>query len=142
MSAPKDLLGSAMLGAHTSRYGDVVLVAMQGFAFMTLTIEFQQCQQWARSKQSTGAVQKDRMLLLGRIENLIGRVGSGATTKGNNKVLGMIAKVMKQNGMQLEDWSIPRPVIEEVEAKLRSPDFNKKPDEIKPQESKPKPDAG
>lgn len=117
MAVTSTLYNSALNGGRTSRYGDAVMVVMDGLAFMTTAQDLQQASSWSRSRQSSGSAHKDRMTFAGRFETMLARNGSGCATKGSNRVLGQIVKVMKQNGMDILEWQVPPNIFEDMEAK-------------------------
>lgn len=107
-------------GGRVSRAGDLAVVYLQGCAFATTAVDFQQVQQWARSKPGHELPHKDRQAFIARFETIIGRNGSGIATKGSNKVLSRIAKAMEQMGLTVEDWMIPENLdADEIEVKKK-----------------------
>jgi hypothetical protein len=114
MPAPQTLLASAMAGGHIRRYGDMSVVALPNMGFVTNHQDLHQAQAWGRGKIGSAAAHKDRTRLIERFETLIGRVGSGCATRGGHKALGALVKIMKQSGMDLDSWMIPKLVLDDV----------------------------
>lgn len=107
-------------GGRVTRAGDMAVVYMQGAAFATSAQEFQQAQQWARSKPGHDIPHRDRQAFIARFETIIGRNGSGIATKGGNKVLSRIVKAMEQMGLTVDDWMIPPNLdMDEIEVKKK-----------------------
>ena len=73
MAAPKDLYTAALWGGSVRRYGDMVQLTMPGIGVVTTQQDMQQATSWARSKMASGAINKDRMQLMDRLETLIAR---------------------------------------------------------------------
>lgn len=122
-------------GGRVSRAGDLAVVYLQGCAFATTATDFQQAQQWARSKPGHELPHKDRQAFIARFDTIIGRNGSGIATKGSNKVLSRIAKAMEQMGLTVEDWMIPDNLdADEIEVKKKD-----KPEEAAAAEEPAKP---
>jgi len=114
MAASQDLFTSAMSGGNIRRYGEMVVVAMPNMGMVTSHQELRNAQAWARGKLAGGPVHKDRARFVERFETVIGRVGSGCATRGGNKALGALIVIMKQSGMNLDAWMIPRWLMDEV----------------------------
>lgn len=108
------IFDSVTKGGRVSRSADMVVVLLPAMGFVTTAQDFQQAQQWARSRQSSGVPQNDRTAFVARFETIIGRNGSGIATKGSPKVLRELAKGMKQQGLTPEDWMIPPNLGEEA----------------------------
>lgn len=107
-------------GGRVTRAGDLAVVYMQSGAFASTVQDFQQAQQWARSKPGHEIAHKDRQAFIARFETIIGRNGSGIATKGGNKVLSRIVKAMEQMGLTVDDWMIPDNLdIDEIEIKKK-----------------------
>jgi hypothetical protein len=107
-------------GGRVTRAGDLAVVYMQGCSFATTAADFQQAQQWARSKPGQELVHRDRQAFIARFETIIGRNGSGIATKGGNKVLSRIVKAMEQMGLTVDDWMIPANLdVDEIEVKKK-----------------------
>ncbi len=113
------LLSTLSGGGRTSRYGDFVVVTLPAMSFATTAQEFQQVQNWARSKTSLGNVNRDRSFFVGRFETVLARSGGGLATRGSRPILQRIIAGMKQGGLQMEEWSIPHNINESVEVKRR-----------------------
>ena len=107
-------------GGRVTRAGDLAVVYMQAASFATTAQDFQQAQQWARSKPGHEVPHKDRQAFIARFETIIGRNGSGIATKGSNKVLSRIVKAMEQMGLTTDDWMIPKNLdVDEIEIKKK-----------------------
>ena len=107
-------------GGRVTRAGDLAVVYMQAASFATTAQDFQQAQQWARSKPGHEIPHKDRQAFIARFETIIGRNGSGIATKGSNKVLSRVVKAMEQMGMTVDDWMIPKNLDQdEIEIKKK-----------------------
>ena len=128
---------NALNGGRVSRYGDAVMVVMESIAFFTTAQDFQMGSQWARSKQSLGSANKDRMAFANRFETVVARVGSGIATKGSNKVLSKLVAAMEIAGMDLKEWSIPHNLNESMEVEKKDKDEEPVEEEAKPDEEKP-----
>lgn len=113
------ILQNAMNGARANRFGDVVLVIMDTMVYATTSQEFQIASQWARAKTSLGHKNKDRTALLGKLEHVIARSGSGIGTKGTNKVLQQMVSVMEQSGFDIKDYVLPPTLFESIEVKKK-----------------------
>lgn len=110
------LLQSACVnGCRTTRYGDFVIVTMQGAAFATTAQDFQQAESWARGRTSLGNSNRDRTAYMDRHETVLARGGGGIATKGARSVLARIVNGMKANGIEIKEWSIPHNIFESVE---------------------------
>ena len=110
----QDLFTSAMAGGTIRRYGDMTIIAMPSMGIVTTHQNLQQAQSWGRGKLGSAAPHKDRMRFIERFETMIGRVGSGCATRGSNKAVGALVTIMKQSGMDLESWMIPKAVMDEL----------------------------
>lgn len=107
-------------GGGTSRYGEFIVVRMANCAFITTPMEFQQMSSWARGRMSCGTPHRDRASFVERFETILGRTGSGVSSKGNRAVLSRIVKAMKASSMFLEEWSIPRDLDASMEMKKKA----------------------
>lgn len=114
MAQPKDLFTAAMFGGNIRRYGDMVVLALPSMGLVTTQQDMQQAQCWGRSKISSGILHKDRTSLIERIETVIARMNSGCTTRGSNKTIAGLVKIMKSSGMDLDSWVIPKAVLDEL----------------------------
>lgn len=108
-------------GGRTSRYGEFTVVFMDALSFITTPMEFQQVTMWARSRQSCGRPQADRMAFVARFETVLARSGTGVATRGNRKQLSTIVKSMKANAMSTDEWNIPLNLDESMEIKRKLP---------------------
>lgn len=121
MADTPTILSSATNATRASRYGDIVFVVLETIAFVTTAQEWQATSQWARAKQSLGNKHKDRAAMVGRLETLLARQGSGVPTKGTNKVLQGVVKTMEQSGFDLKEWLLPPTLFESIEIKKKDP---------------------
>lgn len=122
MSASLTMLQSASsMGYRTARYGDFVIVTLQSAAFATTAQDHVQAENWARGRPSMGSIQRDRSAYFDRHEILLARSGSGIATKGHRQVLKRIVTGMEQNGMQMNEWSVPHNINESVEIVKKPP---------------------
>lgn len=108
-------------GGRTSRFGEFTVVFMHGASFITTPMEFMQVQNWARARVSTGNAVRDRTTFLDRFQTVLGRVGSGISSRGNKPALARIVKAMESNAVPLEEWAIPHNINESVEIVRRKP---------------------
>jgi hypothetical protein len=108
-------------GGRTNRYGEFTVVHMHGCSFITTQMEFTQNQNWARARTSCGNPVRDRTAFTDRFETILGRSGSGVSTRGNRSVLSRIVKAMKASSILLEEWMIPRDLDAGMEMKKRKP---------------------
>jgi hypothetical protein len=109
-------------GGRVSRYGEFTMVFMHGGGFITTPMEYMQMQNWARGRVSSGSPVRDRTTFVDRFETMIGRVGSGISSKGSRGVLLRIVKAMKANAVFLEEWNVPRDLDAGMEMKKPKPD--------------------
>ncbi|MGH8506996.1 MAG: hypothetical protein ACRETM_13720 [Stenotrophobium sp.] len=115
------ILESVLNGGRVSRNGDFVVVTLQSLSFVIPATEFQQVQQWARSRVSNGIPHRDRADFVNRFETLLARQGCGIATKGSNKALATIVQKMEQAGLSLDEWMIPRGIFDSVEIQRKKP---------------------
>ena len=108
-------------GGRAARYGEFTIVTMHTGAFVTTPMEFFQHQNWARARVSTGNPSRDRTLFVDRFDTLIGREGSGVSTKGSPMALSRIVKAMKAAAIFMEGWAVPRNIDTSVEVKKPPP---------------------
>lgn len=122
------MMDNVLSGGRVSRAGDLAVVYLQACAFATTSQDYQQVQQWARSKTGSDVPNRDKAAFIARFETIIGRNGSGIATKGSNKVLAKMVKAMEQMGLTPEDWMIPPNLdADEIEVKKKA-----KPDDTAP----------
>jgi hypothetical protein len=104
-------------GGRTTRYGEFTMVFMTGCSFITTPMEFTQVGNWARSRVSSGNPNRDRTTFVERFETILGRMGSGISSKGSKASLLRIVKSMKANAVFMEEWNVPRDLDAGVEMK-------------------------
>ncbi|HUP91144.1 MAG TPA: hypothetical protein VM074_02775 [Solimonas sp.] len=107
-------------GGRTTRYGDFTVVIMSACAFVTTPMELQQAEMWARTRPTTGNVNRDRMGFLDRFQIMLARSGSGISSKGNRKLLATIVRSMKANALPMDEWSIPLNLDEDMDIKRKA----------------------
>ncbi|MGH8462140.1 MAG: hypothetical protein ACRESS_11070 [Stenotrophobium sp.] len=115
------ILESVLTHGRVSRNGDFVVVTLQTLSFVIPATEFQQVQQWARSRVSSGMPHRDRADFVNRFETLLARQGCGIASKGSNKMLADIVQKMELAGLSLDEWMIPRGIFDSVEIKKKKP---------------------
>jgi len=106
-------------GGRTTRYGEFTMVHMHNCSFITTPMEYMQMQNWARARVSSGNPGRDRTTFVERFETVLGRSGSGVTTRGNRSILSRIVKAMKSSAVFIEDWSVPRDLDQGMEMKKK-----------------------
>jgi hypothetical protein len=104
-------------GGRTNRYGEFTVVHMHGCSFITTPMEYTMNQNWARGRVSCGNASRDRTVFTDRFETILGRSGSGVSSRGNRSVLSRIVKAMKASSMMLEEWMVPRDLDAGMEMK-------------------------
>ncbi|HSW14755.1 MAG TPA: hypothetical protein VLI06_18065 [Solimonas sp.] len=108
----QDLFTVAMGGGTIRRYGEMVVLTLPGVELVTTSDDIQQAQRWARSRNSSGQEQLDRDAMLARLETLIARNESGGPTRGTDDIIARLAKRMRTNEMNLDEWNLPQTVLE------------------------------
>ena len=115
------ILESVIKNGRVSRNGDFVVVTLQALSFVVPAVEYQQVQQWARSRVSNDIPHRDRADFVNRFETLLARQGCGIASKGSNKMLAAIMQNMEQAGLSLDEWMIPQGIYDSVEIKKKKP---------------------
>jgi len=106
--AARNLFESATARCRVIRQGDLVcLVIDGGGAMVMLSRDFQQTQKWAQSKTASGNVLTDRGRLFDQVPALVSRPGTTVGTRGNQKQLEGLARLMRQGGYDLGEWVLP-----------------------------------
>lgn len=115
----QNLLDSGLRRAQIRRSGDVTLIVFDGLgAVATDALGFRGAQRWAQSRIASGNPTRDRTSVLERLETAIVRTGTAVTTThGTARGIATLAKAMKQAGFNLKDWSIPKAVLEDIDAR-------------------------
>lgn len=99
---------SAMRGMRVVKQGRVVQIIADGNgAVATLDIDYNSAYKWASSKSSSGSSGSDRTRFLDQMPNLVARPGSFINTRGNDKPIEDIVRLMQSAGFDLNDWAIP-----------------------------------
>lgn len=85
----------------------VWVVDGQGAAAMPAD-EWRTTEKWAMSRRGSASAQRDRMVLLERIQTMVTRTGTTFTTiRGSQKSLDQLQKLMKSGGFDLNEWRFP-----------------------------------
>ena len=114
MAVTLSLFESAMKRARIMRQGEIVQIVVDGGgAFVTTLQEFMPVQKWAQSRASTGNGISDRGRMFERISILISRPGSMVTTRGSEKYIEHLARLMNQAGYELSEWMLP-PALKDI----------------------------
>src|ERR1700752_445953 len=107
MSAPtrqSTIYESALRGGRVVRQGEITQVILDGGGAMVMeTMEFVAAAKWAQSKPG-GNMLTDRGRFFERIGTLISRPGSIQATRGSDKQLRSLARLMKQAGLEIGEW--------------------------------------
>jgi hypothetical protein len=94
--------------ARIAKQGEIVQIVIDGAGAMVVeTSDFLGAQKWAQSKPSTGNLLSDRGRFLERFSVLISRPGSLSATRGSDKPLKNLARMMKAGGFDLNEWNLP-----------------------------------
>lgn len=112
----QDLFTVAMGGGSIQRYGEMAVLVLPGAALVTTREDIQKAQRWARGRNTTGSEDEDRRCLLAQLETLIARGDYDCLTRGASDTLARLAKRMRDNGMDLQAWRIPQPVLDALPA--------------------------
>ncbi len=107
---PKELtlFESATSGLRVSKHGRVIQIVADGNgACVVMDTEYNAAQKWASSRASAGSPGNDRSKFLDQITTLIARPGSFVSTRGTDKPLEDIARLMLSSGFDLNDWALP-----------------------------------
>jgi hypothetical protein len=127
MAAPKQvsLFETATRGARVVRQADLTTMIIDGGGAMIMeTLEFGAAYKWAQAKNTSGSVLNDRNKFFERITVLVSRPGSFQTTRGSDKALRNMARLMKASGLELNDWNLP-PEIKSGEPTQEEKDMQK-----------------
>lgn len=112
----QDMFTVAMGGGTIRRFGEMAVVTLPGAALVTSRDDLQKAQRWARSRNTSGQETEDRVQLLAQLETLIAHADSASVTRGAQPLLTKLVKRMREEGMDLQVWRIPPPVLEALEA--------------------------
>lgn len=108
MARTLTLFESATSRGRVARQGEIVCITYDGGGSLVMeTMEFVTAQKWASSKPSSGNLLTDRGRFLERISVLISRPGSIQATRGSDKQLVALARMMKQAGYDIGEWTLP-----------------------------------
>lgn len=103
------LLENALQRGRVTVSGHVAVwvVDGQGAAAMPAD-EWRPAEKWAASRRGGAVAQRDRQVLLERISTLVTRTGTTFTsTRGSQKALDALQKLMKSGGFDLNEWRFP-----------------------------------
>lgn len=107
--ATRNLFESATSRGRVLRQGDIVCLIVDGGGSMVMASDdFRQAQKWAQSKPASGNLLTDRGRFLEHVSALVSRRGSFVPTRGNQRQLEKLAKLMRQSGYDLDEWLLPR----------------------------------
>ena len=106
---PRTVLEAAQGGAATKRYRDFVVAHFDGEGAIAVpTSIWAPAAAWASGRPPSGNRLRDRSLLLQRLDVFVTRRGTTiASTTGSHYWLGKLRNQMKQEGIDLKDWSFP-----------------------------------
>ncbi len=108
--APKELtlFESATSSLRISKHGRLVQIVADGNgACLMMDIEYAAAAKWASSRSSAGSPGNDRSKFLDQIATLIARPGSFISTRGGDKPIEDIVRLMLSSGFDLNDWAMP-----------------------------------
>ncbi len=108
--APKELtlFESAVGSLRVSKHGRLVQIVADGNgACVMMDTEYNVAAKWASSRASAGSPGNDRSKFLDQITTLLARPGSFISTRGNDKPIEDIARLMMTSGFDLNDWAMP-----------------------------------
>jgi hypothetical protein len=122
---PKTLLESAQGGAQTKRYREFVIAYFEGEGAISVPIgSWVPAAAWAHGRRPSGNRLRDRTTLLQRLDVLVTRRGTTATsTTGGMVPLARLRNSMKGEGIDLKEWNFPPDSV--LDAAL-DPDAGKK----------------
>lgn len=107
-SHPRNLLDSALGAARVSRFGELVLVVLQGEgAFVAPLREFVAASRWAEMRPWGGSSQRDRQALLARIDTLAARATAPWPTHGSAPNLRALRRQLGALGLETMDYQWP-----------------------------------
>lgn len=115
MALPKapNLYAAVTQRGSIQRLGEITVLRMDGSgAVAAPTMSFAAVARWAQSKQASGIVQKDTMMLLDRFDTFLARTGSIVQSRGSPKPLYDLLQAMERIGMDIHDYNIPHSVEE------------------------------
>lgn len=102
----------AMGGGTIRRFRDMAVVTLPDAALVTTRLEIQAAQRWARSRNTTGSEQEDRNCMLAQLQTLIARNDYDCVTRGSSATIARLAKLMRDEGMDLTAWRIPQSALD------------------------------
>lgn len=100
------------------RLGEVTLLSLangQGGVVLD-SMDFLSLRQWARRQKASENLNRNVQLFATHLDNAVARLGSSLPTKGHATRLLRLAKTMKTSGLNLEDWQIPKNILDELNA--------------------------
>jgi len=112
----QDMFTVAMGGGTIRRFGEMAVVTLPDAPLVTSSDALQKAQRWARSRNTSGHEAEDRVQLLAQLETLIAHTDSSSVTRGDPPLLTKLVKRMREEGMDLQVWRIPQPVLDALEA--------------------------
>lgn len=102
------LLQAVTSAGRVVRQGPLVQFIIDGNGAMVMpTLDFFTVEKWANSKFASGNRMADRTRFLDQIQTLVARPGSFISTRGSSKTLEDLARLMKANGYDLNEWQLP-----------------------------------
>jgi hypothetical protein len=138
---PVPLYDSLFKAGAVSRMGEITVMRFDGFgAVVAPTQTFMQAATWSKSRNAGPNKERNRNMVLDRMDTFITRVGTPLLTRGSNKPLTDLAKAMASGGLDMMEWNVPlavkQAIEEEREALLMSSHNQKGTDTDKDEEPK------
>lgn len=119
MARNLSLFESSTKRGRIVRQGDLVQIIMDGGGAVVAPMQdFIVAQKWAQAKPASGNPVTDRGRFLEQLPVLVARPGSFAGTRGNERQLATVARLMRQAGYDLGEWMLPP----ELKAQPKLPD--------------------
>jgi hypothetical protein len=104
---PKNMFDNGMSRSRISKQGLLTQIVIDGAGAMIIeTAEFASVEKWAKTKNSTGSLTTDRNRFFERVTTVISRPGSLVTTRGSEKQLISLARLMKGAGLDVNEWNL------------------------------------
>ncbi|MEK6806497.1 MAG: hypothetical protein AABY95_07595 [Pseudomonadota bacterium] len=102
------LFESATGSLRISKHGRLMQIVADGNgACVVMDTEYNVAAKWASSRASAGSPGNDRSKFLDQIATLIARPGSFVSTRGSDKPLEDIVRLMLNSGFDINDWGMP-----------------------------------